>query len=124
VVSGIIETRYRVAALSLRLDPKLVGAGGAAASAAHDVLATIFDEVQADVERALANPPRDDDPTLAKPFVTRGLARLSPARGAELRRRLQALLEEYDEPSAGPDTETIRFLIAMYVDPSKEASRG
>ena len=125
VVSGIIETRYRVAALSLRLDPDLVSAGGAGESAARDMLVSVFDEVRRDLERVLAGARAESAREHGKPFVTRSAARLTPERAAELRRRIEALLEEYDTASTEPDTETYRLLIAMYADPgSREDSRG
>jgi hypothetical protein len=124
-VSGIIETRYRLAALSLRLDPHLIGAGGAGESAARDMLATIFDETRRDIERVLADPSHGDREAADRPLVSRGLARLTPERAREFRARMEALLGEYDGPSDDPTASTYRLLIAMYADPaSKEASRG
>jgi DNA-binding transcriptional ArsR family regulator len=125
VVSGIIETRYRLAALSLRLDPHLIGAGGAGESAARDMLATIFDETRRDLERVLADPRVGEQEPARRPLVTRGLARLTPERAQEFRSRVEALLAEYDGPSDDPAASTYRLLIAMYADPaSKEASHG
>ena len=125
VVSGIIETRYRLGALSLRLDPQLIGAGGAGESAARDMLATIFDETRRDLERVLADPRVGQREPAERPLVSRGLARLTPDRSRELRSRLEALLAEYDGPSDDPAASTYRLLIAMYADPaSKEASHG
>ena len=58
VVSGIIETSYRIAQLSLRLDRALLsGAGADVRSSVHDVLAVVFDSV-ADMAQ------RIDDPNL------------------------------------------------------------
>jgi len=125
VVSGIIETRYRLAALSLRLDPQLVRGGGAGESAAREMLTTIFDETRRDLERTLASPNLGDEAGVDRPLVTRSLARLSPDRARELRGRLEALFAEYDGPSDDPAASTYRLLIAMYADPaSKEASHG
>ena len=56
VVSGIIETRYRIAQLSVRLDRSLLSGPGPTdeASAAIDgMLETIFDTAREDVTRAL-----------------------------------------------------------------------
>src|SRR4026208_199358 len=51
VVSGIIETSYRIAQLSLRLDRALLsGAGPDVRSSVHDVLAVIFDSVRDEIE--------------------------------------------------------------------------
>jgi DNA-binding transcriptional ArsR family regulator len=125
VVSGIIETRYRLAALSLRLDPHLIGAGGAGESAARDMLATIFDETRRDVERLHADPSLGGETPVDRPLVSRGVARLTPERARELRDRIVAIVEEYDGPSDEPNAKTYRTLIAMYADPaSKESSHG
>jgi DNA-binding transcriptional ArsR family regulator len=121
VVSGIIETRYRLAALSLRLDPHLIGAGGAGESAARDMLATIFDETRRDVERLLADSNLGGEAPVDRPLVSRGVARLTPERARELRDRIVALVEEFDGLSDEPNAKTYRTLIAMYADP---ASRG
>jgi hypothetical protein len=124
-VSGIIETRYRLAALSLRLDPRLVRGGGAGESAAREMLTTIFDETRRDLERLLADPSLGDEAPVDRPLVSRSLARLTPDRARELRSRLEALFAEYDGPSDDPAASTYRLLIAMYAAPaSKEASRG
>ena len=61
VVSGIIETRYQVSALSLRLDQALVRGAGPGQTAARDVITTIFDETRRDIERILAIPAAPDD---------------------------------------------------------------
>ncbi len=125
VVSGIIETRYRLAALSVRLDPGLIGAGGAGESAAREMLETILGETRRDFERVLADPRARDEARGDRPLLSRGVASLTPERAAELRRRLTALLNEYEGPSDDPATSTYRMLIVMYADPtSKEASHG
>jgi DNA-binding transcriptional ArsR family regulator len=118
VVSGIIETRYRLAALSLRLDPHLVRRGGAGESAARDVLTTIFDEVRQDILRLFGTSNPEGEEPLDRPLVSRGVARLTPERARELRDRLVALCEEYDGPSDDPAARTYRTLIAMYADPA------
>ena len=125
VVSGIIETRYRLAALSLRLDPGLVRGGGAGESAAREMLTAIFDEVRQDVMRLLSDPRLGDEAAVDRPLVSRGVARLTPERARELRDRLVAIVDEYDGPSDEPTAKTYRTLIAMYADPaSGDPSRG
>ena len=89
VVSGIIETRYRVAALSFQLDRRLFAADADEAARhppRHD-------------GRGLRHRPRRDrgrdaqrghrsvaGATRTRVLVSRGLARLTPARAAEYRR--------------------------------------
>jgi DNA-binding transcriptional ArsR family regulator len=127
VVSGIIETRYRLAALSFRLDAGLIGPGGAGEPALREMLETILGETRRDLERVLADPRARDEARGDRPLLSRGVASLTPERAAELRRRLTALLNEYDGPFDDPAaaTSTYRMLIAMYADPtSEEASHG
>ncbi len=102
VVSGIIETRYRVSALSIQLDRRMFAGDGAPREILHDTLAAVFDTARDEVETAIAggaigNEPADEERLL----VTRGLTRLTPIRAAELRRRLIELEAEFsnDEPS-------------------------
>src|SRR5262245_11656383 len=121
VVSGIIETSYRIAQLSLRLDRALLSAGGAdVRSSVHDVLAVIFDSVRDEIERGLASGliKSNDDPL--SELMIRGLTMLPAERAAELRQRLRALLEDFDV--AGPDdvepgSLPFGYLIAVYPFP-------
>ena len=86
VVSGIIETSYRIAQLSLRLDRALLsGAGADVRSSVHDVLAVIFDSVRDEIERGLASGliKSSDDPL--SELLIRGLTMLPTDRVAELR---------------------------------------
>jgi DNA-binding transcriptional ArsR family regulator len=123
VVSGIIETSYRIAQLSLRLDRALLsGAGDDVRSSVHDVLAVIFDSVRDEIERALASGlvKSSDDPL--SELLIRGLTMLPAERVAELRARLRELLEEFDV--AGPDqvepgSLPFGYLIAVYPFPER-----
>jgi DNA-binding transcriptional ArsR family regulator len=118
VVSGIIETSYRIAQLSLRLDRALLsGAGADVRSSVHDVLAVIFDSVRDEIERGLSTGliKSSDDPL--SELMIRGLTMLPPDRAVELRQRLRALMEEFDV--AGPDqvepgAVPFGYLIATY----------
>src|SRR3954454_7526125 len=53
VVSGIIETRYRVTALSVQLDRRMFAGAGASAEILHDALVAVFDTARDEVEQAL-----------------------------------------------------------------------
>ena len=97
VVSGIIETSYRISAMSIRLDRSLLsGTGADVRSSVHGVLAVVFDSVRDEIERGLASGmvKGEDDPL--RELLVRGLTMLHPDRAAELRRRLRELLEEFD----------------------------
>ncbi|HEY3334117.1 MAG TPA: helix-turn-helix domain-containing protein, partial [Candidatus Limnocylindrales bacterium] len=122
VVSGIIETRYSVAARSFQLDRSLfAGDTAAGLEVLHQTLAAVFDTARAEVELSLrlgairADAESSDERSL---LLTRGLARLTPPRAAELRKRLQALLDEYgDDPSSDPDGRAFGIVLALYPMP-------
>src|SRR5262249_276913 len=86
IVSGIIESRYRVAALSFRLDSSLLsGDSPAADEASRDLLQGVFDSAREEVTEALrtylASHPGADlsgagDADPERPVLTRGLAML------------------------------------------------
>lgn len=128
VVSGIIESRYRVAALSFRLDHRLLSSDPSLHDAGGDLLHTVFDSAREEVGRALhdylASHPdaaTDGDPAgteADRPLMTRGLAMLPPARAAEFRSRLLALMAEYDTDAKLPDAVPWGFLIALYRVPT------
>jgi DNA-binding transcriptional ArsR family regulator len=127
VVSGIIESRYRVAALSFRLDHRLLSGDPSLADAGRDLLHTVFDSAREEVARALhdylsAHPEAatDGDPAGTepdRPLMSRGLAMLPPARAAEFRSRLLALMAEYETDKELPDAVPWGFLIALYRTP-------
>lgn len=127
VVSGIIESRYRVAALSFRLDHRLLSSDPSLHEASRNVLHTVFDSAREDVARALhlylAEHPEaatDGDPAgieADRPLMTRGLAMLPPARAAEFRARLLALMAEYETDHDLPGAVPWGFLIALYRTP-------
>jgi DNA-binding transcriptional ArsR family regulator len=101
VVSGIIETRYRIAQLSVRLDRSLLSASvppDEATPAIEEMLRTVFDAARDDVGRALRSGAiRLEAGHEPSPGILRqDLKRLSPARAAEFRDRLTALLDEFD----------------------------
>ena len=117
VVSGIIETRYRVAAKSFQLDRHLFAGDS---DEARDVLAgmldAVFDRARAEVEdavRADRSVLSQDAPLHRQVFLSRGLARLTPARAAELRGRLQALEQEFDLDD-GEDARPYGLVVALY----------
>ncbi len=127
VVSGIIETSYRIAQLSVRLDRSLLSAGpdGAGANAMEDVLRTLFDTARDDVGRALQRGAigMNADPASGRGILRQDLRRLTAAQAVEFRTRLTALLDEFDTDPLGPaEGEPFGLLIAFYpvADTSKE----
>jgi len=135
IVSGIIESRYRVAALSFRLDSALLSGETATAQEANrELLHGVFDSTREEFGRVLhdylADHPGADlsgtgdrDPDPERPIVTRGLAMLPPAKAGEFKERLIALMQEYDGAAGEPGAVPFGFLIALYRVPSpKETS--
>jgi DNA-binding transcriptional ArsR family regulator len=122
VVSGIIETRYSAAALNFQLDRSMfAGDTAVGIEMLHQTLAAVFDTARAEVELSLrlgaikTDPGAVDERSL---LLTKGLARLTPSRAAELRKRLQALLEEFgDDPPTEPDGRAFGMVVALYPMP-------
>jgi len=96
VVSGIIETSYRVAQLQISLDRSLLAGDSAGL---HDVLTTVFESARDDIERGLrsgairVDEGRDDHRRLV---VSKGLARLTPEQAVAFRERLLELIGSFE----------------------------
>lgn len=122
VVSGIIETRYRIAALSMRLDPKLLSGEGVDGAGATAVLATVLDTARAEIQAALRMASLVPEGTTApdRPLLSRGVALLTPERAAELRARIDALTAEYESDPTDPEAKPYGMLIAMYAVPKTQ----
>jgi DNA-binding transcriptional ArsR family regulator len=120
VVSGIIETRYRIAQLNVRLDRALLSASGPAneaTAAVEEALRSIFDTAREDIGVALRSGAMQLEPDGARPrgILRQDLMRLTPDRSAELRERLTALLDEFGGDSEDdPDSQPIGLLLALY----------
>ncbi|HEY2916527.1 MAG TPA: helix-turn-helix domain-containing protein [Candidatus Limnocylindrales bacterium] len=117
IVSGIVETRYRVTALSLRLDPRLLASEDHAATT-EALVGNVMDAARGELLAVLRTLPADPDEMGAdRPLVSRGLARLTPARAAELRGRLAAVIEAFDDPEV-PESRAYGFFLAFYPSPT------
>ena len=119
VVSGIIETRYRIAQLSVRLDRALLSASmpaDEATTAIEALLGTVFDAARDDIGRALRSGamPIDTAGTPKHGLLRQELTRLTPERAAELMERLTALLDEFDRDTDAPGGTPFGVLLAMY----------
>ena len=126
VVSGIIETSYRIAQLSVRLDRGMLSAKDPAnASGVHEVLSVIFQTAREDIERALTAGLLEGANDPLRQLLIRGLTRLSPERAHELRERLTALIEEFgatpDASDGAPDAQPFGYLISLYPMPETAA---
>jgi DNA-binding transcriptional ArsR family regulator len=127
VVSGIIETRYRVAALSFQLDRRLFeGATDAATQMLHDTLVAVFDTARDEIEAAMRDGALDPEGSVEdeRILVARSLATMTPARATQFRRRLVALQEEFcaDMPAGSPGDGTRPWGVVLAVYPLPETS--
>jgi DNA-binding transcriptional ArsR family regulator len=122
VVSGIIETRYRIAQLSLKLDRRLFSADTREQAAVmHDVLQTVFDRSREEIETAIrvgAIDTLEDARPERKLLLSKGLVRLRASRAARLREQLLDLLEtaEREDDADDDPAERLPFgsLLALY----------
>lgn len=122
LVRGIVETRYRIAQLELRLDRRLFAAGAPGfMETANAALLTVFDVARADhlkaVELGLGDHPTDPTaPSLIA--LTRTHVRTTRARALELKERLAALFDEFDADDDSADvTLSVFFSLHPIVDP-------
>ena len=119
VVSGIIETSYRVGQRNLRLDRALLTSDP---SVMHETLTTIFDGARDDIERGLRAGLIDVSEDAApsdKLVIARGLGRLTAEQAAGFRARLLALFEEFgatEDVALGSDDPRPGYglVVAMY----------
>lgn len=121
VVSGIIETRYVVAARSFQLDKALfTGDSEEGLQVLHDTLVAVFDTARAEVELAIrlgVIDPADPSGESRGLMVNRGVVRLTPARALELRQRLVALSEEFGDDALTDESIGYGLVLAVYPMP-------
>ena len=114
VVSGIIETSYRIAQLSVSLDRGLLTGDS---PELHDMLTTVLDGAREDIERGirtgLIDLGEESDP-LRRVVLAKGLTRLSPARAAEFHARLKDLIAAFDADSTEAETGEYGFVLGFY----------
>lgn len=118
MVSGIQEQRYQTGQLGLTVGSELVS-DGAAAPALTDALVAMLADFRKDLVRHLAEGRvpvgSAEDTPLGMLLVGGTAARVSPARAAEFRRRLVALLAEFDDlDSNDPQGVPVHLLLGWY----------
>jgi len=115
VVSGIIETSYRTAQLSLRLDRALLAGGlpEPVDALLRTVLDTVRDGIAASLAAGIADPDPNADPA-RRLILARGLTRVLPERAAELHDRMRALIAEFDELDDGEAGTPFGYLVGLY----------
>ena len=117
VVSGIIETSYRIAQMSINLDRSLLASDS---PELHDVLVTVFDGARDDIERGLRSGvigiAEDADPA-TKLLLSKGLSRLSDARALEFRNRILELFREFDTDPSTDEARPYGLVLGFYPMP-------
>jgi DNA-binding transcriptional ArsR family regulator len=124
MVSGILEQRYQAAQQDLNLAPGFVGES---IDEAEGITRAVFDHFRQGffvAYRARHTPPAGpeqgtsqgpDDGPGSKARMAHAIARLSPARAAEVRAKLQEVLACFDQPdNDDPDAEELSVLIGYY----------
>ena len=123
IVSRIVETRYRIAAHSIQLDPamfatsRLEPATAGPAGAPDATIAAAFDAARRDaetaVQRGLVELDDDAAPAHRRMVIDRVVMTLSPERAAELHERLFAIADEFGDDAA-PGGIATGMLLALY----------
>ena len=118
LVRGIVETTYRIAQLSLRLDRGLISQGSDdLRSSAHEAITSVFELARRDLDQALASGLAPTDPTAdpnATFLINRSVLQLRPERAAELRSRLDAINAEFSADPPAPDAIALGMLVSVH----------
>lgn len=130
VVSGIIEKQYEAVATNFTVDqallaPTLREAGGSFDLLLGAALESVKLEIRAGIDSGLILADKEAAPAHHRLFVAnQGLA-LTPARARAFRKRLEALLHEFEAPGAGEGGEPVEsFSVLMAFYPVQHAPGG
>ncbi len=114
VISGIIETSYRIGQLRLNLDRSLLTGDS---PELHDVLVTVFDGSRDDIEQGLRSGVigiADDADPATKLLLSKGFARLTADQAAAIRARLVELLDAFDTDTGPGDGRAYGLVLGYY----------
>lgn len=123
IVANVAETRYRIGALTIQLDPGLFAGRAAApapAAGSGHTPGTAFELAASEVRRAAEQGKiglDEDAPPHKRLVLDRVVMRLTPARAASLHARLFEIAHEYGDDDA-PDGVEIGMLLGVYPMPS------
>lgn len=118
IVSGIVESRYAIAARRFEVDRAVFApAGSERTEVMGGLVTTIFDTTRDEVldgVRAgrIATADADRDPQ-RRLTISKSGVRLNPVRAAELRERIEAVIAAFDSDN-DPDGINIAALVAIY----------
>ena len=117
IVSGIVESRYAIAARRFDVDRSVFATSTDAGDALTGLINTIFDSSRDEVLAGLAagriSTGQSDPADPRRLTLTKGGAKLSPANVALFRSRIQAVLAEI-ESDPEPDGLNLAVLVAVY----------
>ena len=126
LVRGIVETTYRIAQLSLRLDRELIAGGGdELRSSAAEAIMSVFDLARRDLEAAFAAGLLPTDPATdsgQSTLLNRSLYLLTPDRASQFRDRLVALCAEFASNQDSDASVPLGLLIALHPVPRPKAA--
>ncbi|MET8541920.1 helix-turn-helix domain-containing protein [Kitasatospora sp. NPDC004799] len=121
LVSGIVESRYRVAQGAIRLAPGMFTADSPARSEAYDAVLAAMDRVRVDFRARIAGGRLDFGRVPGEPGPPSGLfadftLRLSPERLDRLRSQLAEIFDELNEegPSSAEDALDVTVFTLLY----------
>lgn len=118
IVSGILERRYRTTAASYAISPEI----SPALIASSGMVASVFDEVRREFESSLAGtaPVQPDIEAGDRGTLRRSAANLTASEYREFRRRMNELIDEFEERAKTgprPDGRGQRLFLAIYPEP-------
>lgn len=122
IVSGIIEKQYEAVATHFTVDqallaPTLREAGGSFDILLGAALDSVKLEIRAGIDSGLIVTDKEAAPAHHRLFVANQDLALTPARARAFRKRLEALLHEFEAPGAGEGGEPVEsftILMAFY----------
>ena len=128
VVSGIIEKQYEAVATHFTVDQALLTPTMREAGESFDILLgaaldSVKIEIRAGIDGGLIVTDKEAGPAHHRLFVANQGLELTPARARAFRKRVEALLHEFEAPAAGESGEPVEsFTILMAFYPVHQAA--
>jgi len=124
VVSGITEKSYIVAARSITLDPALLKVSAAGREATAATVMALMQATATEIAESIETAAGQSDAELRQMRIGKSGAHLSPGGHAEFLKRLNDLIEEFEEKYGTPDTLPNRALFVAYYPLSGSQKEG